>query len=259
MPHPTVAQIRAVNKGRADSGFLLRTCRVASPFLAWATLRLRLRPLQVSSFNFFLGMSICVALAVGGAEWRLPAAASLILWQLLDTTDGTMARVSGIRSNFGGFVDHLGGIYLVAFLMLSLGLGVALAPEHSVSLEAAPGPLSTVERGTFFVLVGGFSSVTAVLMRLTNRIVQVRFPDRILADELATERTLFSRISLFVKDLENVGGYLFVVLLVAALVRRVEWFVLGYGALYLAMLLATTAKTMVGLRHEDEYPDSYRS
>ena len=92
MTHPTIAEIQSVNRGRPDTGLLLMFCRPVGSYFAWGALRLGLRPIHVSCFNFVLVLAACGMFAFGEPRWRLPAALLLILWQLLDATDGTMAR-----------------------------------------------------------------------------------------------------------------------------------------------------------------------
>ena len=131
MPFKSIAEIRNANKNIRDQAVLMRFLRPVAPFIAWGALRLRLSPFHINFLTFSLGIFICFAFAGFGPEWRLVSVFLLVLWQMLDVTDGTMARALEIRSNYGGFIDYLGGIFLLSFLPLSLGMGLYRYPEHS--------------------------------------------------------------------------------------------------------------------------------
>ncbi|MDG2308737.1 MAG: CDP-alcohol phosphatidyltransferase family protein [Candidatus Binatia bacterium] len=253
MSHPSVAEIRAANASLKDHGFFLRTIRPLGPYCAWVGLRLGLRPIQLNFFNFALALFCCGLLALGPASARVPAAILLLIWQTLDVTDGTMARTLGIRSNYGGFVDHLAGIFLIAFFCISVGLGLYLHPEGSVTAALESANIRFDYDPAYSLILGAYSSVAAILMRLTQRIVQVRFGTDPVTEDVAPDGSIISRGLGLVRDLENIGGYFLIVFFAAVLLGKLEWFILFYFLVYAAMLAGATAQVFRSLRERHDY------
>ena len=79
--------------------------------------------------HFGLAMTACGLFAVVRVEARPFVALLVLLWQILDNSDGTMARILKSCSKFGGYIDELAGLFLLAFLPISIAIGLYLHPE----------------------------------------------------------------------------------------------------------------------------------
>jgi hypothetical protein len=233
------------NRHIRDYGVLLIALRRVAPFAAYAAIRMGATPFHINFLNFALGLAICGLFALAPPDLWVPAASLLIVWQLLDATDGTMARALGIRSNYGGFIDLLGGMFLGAFLHVSIGVGLFRFPDGSAQEMLGMLGIHAYYLPAYSVVVGSYCSIAAVLFRLTTRIIQVRF-----GIDLAPRLSLFE---LLVRNIVGIGGTQPIILLFAAIFEMLEIFLLSYLIINVAVLLGFTAKAFVGLRNRHEY------
>ncbi len=98
-----------------------------------------------------------VGLACGAAAWRRAYGAALSLWalnRLLDGLDGTLARVHGRQTDFGGYLDIL--LDFVVYTAVPTGLGLG-RPTYA-TLAAC-----VVLVGSFFVNAASWMYLSAVL------------------------------------------------------------------------------------------------
>ena len=134
MTAPPLAHIKAANAGLNDGHFaLIALSRPFGPYLAWAAIRAGLTPRQVNYFSLVLAFFILGLVALGSQTARAAGVALVFVWQVVDVTDGTMARALKIRDNFGGFVDFATGMIVATFLPFCLGIGACLTPDGSLS------------------------------------------------------------------------------------------------------------------------------
>jgi phosphatidylglycerophosphate synthase len=90
-----------------------------------------LSPNAISTISFLSGLISCVFLYTGQL---FPA---LIFWianRILDGLDGTVARVSGRQTDFGGYLDIMYDFMLYAVLPLSFLLSPGLTAEYGYTL-----------------------------------------------------------------------------------------------------------------------------
>lgn len=97
-----------------------RTVRVAVRPLA----RTRVTPNQVTTVRLGVGLAAAVALAHGGADWRLAGGGLFLLGMLLDRADGELARQSGKTSPLGHTYDLVSDAVSNAAAFIGLGLGL---------------------------------------------------------------------------------------------------------------------------------------
>lgn len=255
MTYPKLLEIRQANATVNDQGAFLRS--VARPIgvhLAWMAIRLRLRPLFISYLSFLLSVSCCVLFAWGDPSIRWLAILLIPIWEILDVTDGTMARTLKIRSNYGGFIDQLGGIFLIAFLPISIGMGLYRYPEHSVSGVFSSLGLTIEYSPVNTFIFGAYSSVASVFVRLIIKIVQIRFASQVTPEAFTKKGNVFLMFAARqIKSIERFGGLLFPILFLAFVTRKMEWFVLTYFFVYAGILVMLTGYVCVFLRHRHAY------
>lgn len=134
MAYPTIQEVRQANAAVDDNGYALLTLsRPLGPYLAWIAIRLRATPRHVNYLSLVLVFVVLVLAAAGGHTGLIAATALVFIWQIVDVTDGTMARALAIRDNFGGFVDYVTGMVPVPPISRS-----APAPPASISLPSSP-------------------------------------------------------------------------------------------------------------------------
>jgi hypothetical protein len=162
MRYPGLSDLFDANRNVRDYGILLISLRRVAPFVAYAAIRMGATPFHINFFNFAFGLAICGLFALAPPDLRVPTASLLIVWQLLDATDGTMARALGIRSNYGGFIDHLGGIFPSGFSSREHWRGSLSFPRNLCTRNIGgawpPGQLSSSLLGCRGCLLFGCSS-----------------------------------------------------------------------------------------------------
>ena len=130
------------NEGHAanrEPNFL--TARAEKRFLRWIAARLprRVMPDHMTALGVLAALGVAAAYALSNetSTWLWAASALLVVQWLGDSLDGTLARVRKIeRPRYGYYLDHLVdafatvaigvGLGLSPFMLLSVGLGVAL-------------------------------------------------------------------------------------------------------------------------------------
>lgn len=235
MAHPKLHEIKQANVSKNDEGYYLVTiCRFFGPYLAWAAIRLGFTPRQVNYFALAVAIMIFPVAAFGGRDGLIAATTLVFVWQLIDVTDGTMARALKIRDNFGGFVDYSTGMIVAAFLPLALGIGAYFSPDHSA--RALLG-FFAIELGNPSVLVlisGAAISTISMYMRLINRVLYIRFGHSLTAgnaadgDEPESEGLIYG----LAKNLETLGGLQAVMFFVGVVTLSLEALLLAYLVFY---------------------------
>lgn len=250
---------RSRNAGAAHRGYvLMRLIRPVGPYLAWVALKAGLRPRHITYASFVLGWLILWLAAAGGARGMLMAMAGLIVWEAVDVTDGTMARALGTRDNFGGFVDYAAGMVIVAFLPLSLGIGLYNSPDGSASRLSAEVGSQLHLPLVWSIVAGAFVSAISLLMRLVNRVLFVRFGDSHSKWDTpdagsGVRLTARSAAGLIVRNLETTGGVQALLLLLAAAIGCLELALAGYFIFYILLFLVFMIQTYRTYRRRFEY------
>jgi hypothetical protein len=171
-----------------------------------------------------------------------------------------MARALERRDNYGGFLDYAGGMIIVAFLPLALGIGAYAAPDGSLARAvAALRPDVTVPRATVLI-AGALISVISIFMRLLNRVLFLRFGDSHSQwdDTKRWPPASMAQITdLAIRNLETLGGLQAIVLLGAAWFGWLEFAVAGYLLFYLLLFLGFMAVTQRRYRDRYEYQGRY--
>jgi len=249
----TIQDLREVNRSLGKQGFLTKNLRHLGVYVAWVALRLGILPIHVTLANVLLAITCCIVMAVGTPSSRWMGILIIIMWQLLDTVDGTMARATLSRSNYGGFVDELAGMILTAFIPISIGLGLYFHPEGSIQQLFNRLGSQITYLPTHSLAAGAFGSVAALSMRLIHRIIMVRFKLD-LAKRRRSLRGPLGKLADAVKALEGLGGGHIIILVTSVAFARLEWYVFYYLFLSSGMLVVSIIVALLSLRHEHAYP-----
>jgi phosphatidylglycerophosphate synthase len=237
---PSLAEIQAASRGAGPKGYLLMTLvRPFGPPLAWVALKAGLHPRHVTYASLFLAFTLVIVAAFGGRAGTIWAPALIVGWELIDVTDGTMARAMKIRDNFGGFVDYVAGITLLAFLPLALSIGAQRSPDGSLSLLLSQfvGPLSLPPY--LLVACGGAISAISMYLRVINRTLQVRYRDSLSDDSESLPGSGMGKIlRTVIRNLETIGGVQALVFAAAAALSWLEATISLYLVFYLLLMPA---------------------
>ena len=238
MAYPKLHEIKQANASVNDEGYYLLTlCRYFGPYFAWIGIRLGATPRQVN----YIALAVAVvglALAAFGGHGGLVAGMVLVFaWQLIDVTDGTMARALKIRDNFGGMVDYSTGMVVAAFLPLALGIGAYLTPDHSADLVLGILSIETNSPSVLVLIAGAGISTISMYMRLINRVLYIRFGNSLTAGQAADgdEANGESVIWGIAKNLETLGGLQAPMFFLGVITGTLEVLLVAYLIFYIVV------------------------
>lgn len=255
MAYPTLQEIRQANASVNDDGYLLLTLtRPAGPYLAWTAMRLGATPRQINYLSLVLGLCILVLAGSGDRAVLIAATALLFVWQMVDVSDGTMARALGIRDNFGGFVDYATGMVVAGFLPFCLAIGAYHAPDHSAAALFERLSLDLKDPSITVLIAGAGISVIALFMRLINRVLFIRFGDSFSHAGQADDAPRADGLAhLLAKNVETLGGIQAFAYFAAAVGGLLDALLVLYFILYCVFLAAFTVSTYRNYGHRTAY------
>jgi len=103
-------------------------------YVARPLLKTSITPNQVTVFWILLEL-LAVILLLGSYQYRVSALIiTNFIVNLLDFTDGNIARIKGPKTLLGIYLDHLGIFVGLPLLMLFLGLGLWIREENLLAL-----------------------------------------------------------------------------------------------------------------------------
>ena len=157
-------------------------------------------PNQMTLIGFFLGIASAYSFATGLVGW------GMVFWfanRIVDGFDGTMARVSGKQTDFGGFLDMV--CDMVVYALIPIGLTV-----YAASLEAQINAFSwhwfslSIMLGVFYVNIGSLFYLSALIekhnsLKKGSKTTSIAFPTSLIE---GTETIVFYTLfMLFVEHL----------------------------------------------------------
>lgn len=174
----------------------------------------RIHPNTITLAAWLVGLMAAVAVARGS----FPAA--LLLWvgnRALDGFDGTLARVTGTQTDFGGYLDIVLDLSIYAFVVLALIVDI-----HSWETAVA----GAVLIGTFYVNGASWMYLAAILERrqqgalTTGEQTTITMPAGLVA---GTETFVFYVLFLLFPQRLPILFSLMSVGVVVTIVQRIGW------------------------------------
>ena len=254
MAHPTIQEIKQANAAVNDDGYVLLTLsRPFGPYLAWLAIRLGTTPRQINYLSLFLVLVVLAYAMFGGPSGLLAATALVFVWQLVDVTDGTMARALKIRDNFGGFVDYATGMVMAAFLPVCLGVGAYLAPDHSAGALFALLSLEVPHPTVAVLIAGAGISAVSMYMRLINRVLFIRFGASFSQAGEGSTPNGQRLVYLVTKNLETLGGIQAFAYFIAAVTGLLDALLVLYFVFYCCLLAGFAVSVYRNYSHRTAY------
>ncbi len=136
--HPTLAEVRTIGQKGLNEPYAMGRLYGSrlSRYLTWALARTPLAPNGVTALGVGLGVLSGALLWAPLAPIHLLSVLGYQLSYLLDFSDGELARIRGIGSNAGSYLDWLGHFYVP---VIGAGmLGVQLVRETGEPLWFVP-------------------------------------------------------------------------------------------------------------------------
>jgi phosphatidylglycerophosphate synthase len=180
-----------------------------------AVARTGVSPTQLTLLGFVAGLGCCVAAAVG---WWWLASALWWVGRILDGLDGSLARLTGQQSDFGGYVD-----ILCDFTVYSL---VPLAVVWRASAEGVAGQgawlLLALLLGAYFVNAAGLFMLSSLLEKraVGKKLTSVAMPRGLV--EGAETMVVYQLFLLFPHSIALLMAA-FCAAVVATILYRLHW------------------------------------
>lgn len=246
----TIKDILRSNVDKRDDTLLRWVLRPVGEYISWIAIKVNVPVMAITYVNFLNCLVVFFVFVFGGPALRMAAVALLILWQLIDTVDGTVARTLKVRNNYGGYIDQITGIYLLAFLDFCVAVNTYSYPDHSIQQLFKLLDLNMKFATVNFLIFGSLSSIIAVLVRLLLKIEHERFG---LQMPLKIGDVHFFSIGNLVKQFEHLGGFKIIILLIAVFFRRLELYVVFYFVLYFILFVAMMFRSVFKFRYVQGY------
>jgi len=238
----TIKDIRQSYEMSPDSDFYKLSLarylfRPLSFYVAWAAIKLKVSPNQITFLSWFVLFVGCINYATQYFNFGLFSFSMIFLWALLDYVDGTMARALSARSKFGHFIDVVGAYYLFAFLPVAIAIGTDGQILRKInSIMVVNGYLSL--ENLDIILIGSISAISNLLLRLTLLRGQVTFDVNVRdIDETSKSASIVA----WIEALASPRGFFFPLLLLCDYFDALDVFVLIYAFYYCVALLVYTS------------------
>ena len=202
---------------KANNGILYTLFWHGSMLLARGLARLGITPNLVSCSSFAFWVTGAFLFYEGTYTSGILGAVCYFLGICMDTADGKLARMTDRCSYLGIWLDY--NFDSLRYLLLYPPIAIAIF--HST--------------GAFYPIVVAFA---AVGIALVTDVLNTQFKQFPFAGEAKREYTKRSPLHRVLRQFYWTEGIETVVLLVAAALDRLEWYLLGWSALLLAKYLA---------------------
>ena len=147
----------------AQYPFVYYFCKPVSFPLTYLAARLPVTPNQVTFMSYLVAVYSCILLVKGYPNGFLWGAVVFIAFIVVDCVDGNLARVRGMTSPEGQFLDGLITPFLQPLVFLAVGTGLWLGGPNPQDRLLA-GLAGTGGTGPFLWFVAGSLSAVAFLM-----------------------------------------------------------------------------------------------
>jgi len=219
--------------------------RRISFYPTWLFLKLGLSANQATFISIIVGVIGCSFLAFGNYVTRVTGALLVNFWIILDCVDGNIARYKETSSDYGEFIDALGGYLLNAILFLSVGTGAFRYPESSFSFinRIFAGNLDE----TVLLVLGAWSSLAVIFSRLIlhkflNIFSKVGGENKL---EIESSKGSPFLIYLIAHNIVSFSGFLMPILFIAVIFKLLGMFVFFYALMNTIILIVTTYRIVL--------------
>jgi hypothetical protein len=213
--------------------------------VAWAAVKLGVRPTTVTFASVLFVYAGGILISVGSLPWQLLGALFYQLWIIFDCADGSVARATGQGSKRGEFADALGGYSVSMTLYTAMGIaaGRAVLDGSTTSLLGLDVGAGGAPRIAGLYLLAG---VGGALLSLFSRLLYQKYIN-IFQDNSVTVKPRDDRGNPLMVVAQNIAansGFVLPLTFVALLFGRPHWFALFYLAVNGVMLLFTLRRTL---------------
>jgi len=154
-------------------------------------------------------------------------------------------------SEYGEFIDSLGGYLMNALLFLSVGIGAFNCPEFSFKFISRLFVFGI--NGNILIILGAWSSITNILSRLIfqkfmNTFRTVKSEEIKPRSSANSSKSVYHKMYFIIHNIVSFSGFLTPILFLATIFRLLNIFVIFYAIVNTGVLIATTSKIILKAR-----------
>jgi len=200
--------------------------RRISFYLSWVFLKLHISANQTTYLSITVGFIGCVFLSIGSHNSTIVGAILMNCWLLLDCVDGNIARCQKSSSDYGQFIDTLGGYVVSTLLFMSVGIGAFRGKDYIINWDKY-----------IFMILGFWGSLSYILTKL----ISLKYKE--LLSHTSTIRIqqsnkMYKIIFMTLRNVYGVSGFFMPLLLLSAILNSLDLLIFFYvlvntGALFL--------------------------
>lgn len=222
-------------KRKKDSVLVRHIIRPISFHVASVMANLGITSNQVSFFSMLIALISGALFLITGKAFHVAGSMTVVLWMILDCTDGNLAR-SVKQQNYGEFADGMSGYFLVNWLFLCLGM-----------CAYRDGGVIVSQNYVWIMFIGALAASFDSLSRLANQkfintehelIEQGRIKiEKSSSNPLGDNR--MAKVLFRIIRETNLNGLFLPLLLLASVFNFMDLFVIFYAIEYCAMFAGT--------------------
>lgn len=196
--------------------------------ITWLCVKLGISAASVTYLSILTVLAGALLTALGNYTMQIIGVSLFSLWIVLDCVDGNIARYKKTFSQYGEYIDAVGGYFASAFLFLSLGY-------LSYRISPYPNP-------EYFFMAGSWATICSLFSRLLYQKSKNTFTENQAMTKPGAENRSLAMI--FAQNFAAPSGLVLPLSLAATILKKPEIIVLIWAGINSMMLLYTVAKTM---------------
>ena len=149
---------------------------------------------------------------------------SFFLWSMLDGIDGNVARYKKIYSKIGDTLDAPAGYFAMVFIFF--GAGIAASKEGNHILGITP---------SFFIILGGLSSIFTILPRLVMHKAMNSIKDT--KNQKLNNRGSYNLTKVIALNVTSIPGMVQILLLICSLTQTLKLYTIFYFLINLFVMI----------------------
>lgn len=231
--------------------WLYFVARSLSFYLTWVFLKLRISANQATYISIVMGSLGCVFLAFGDYIIRIIGALFINSWIVLDCIDGNIARFQKSSSQYGEFIDALGGYIISTFLFISVGISVFNTPEPLLAFLSQQLSIN-ITKNVLLALGFWASSASLLLMLIHHKFIALFSREEDIISNVNSSINLYTIAIYIIQNIMYISGFLMPILLLATIFRFLSVFILFYAFINSCVLIFTVTKFILKAKKLDK-------
>lgn len=230
--------------------WLYYVIRKISFYITWIFLKFGFSANQTTYIAIIVGLTGCGFIIYPDYKIKIIGTLLINFWIVLDCVDGNIARYKKKSSEYGEFIDSLGGYLMNALLFLSVGIGAFNYPEFSLKFISR---LFVFNNGNMLIILGAWSSIANILSRLIfqkymNTFRTVKSTEIKPRSNANSSKSVYHKMYFIIHNIVSFSGFLTPILFLATIFRLLNIFVIFYAIINTGVLIATTSQIILKAR-----------